>query len=104
MRAGAAGAYAGTDNLEVMEEALNYNAFLLSLVTARVQPSDMILDFGAGSGVLACPLAADGYRIRCVEPDDALRARLHAAGLAADPTLDAVPAASLDAVYTVNVL
>jgi len=104
MSTGAAGAYVGTDNLEVMEEALNYNAFLLSLVTARVQLSDAILDFGAGSGVLARPLAAAGYRIRCVEPDDALRARLHAAGLIADPTLDAVSAASLDAVYTVNVL
>jgi len=27
MSTGAAGAYVGTDNLEVMEEALNYNAF-----------------------------------------------------------------------------
>jgi SAM-dependent methyltransferase len=98
------GAYLGVDNLEVMEEALNYNAFLRSLVTARARPTDEILDFGAGSGVLAHPLAAAGYHIRCVEPDNGLRARLQTGGLEAHAIIQAVPTESLDLIYTVNVL
>jgi SAM-dependent methyltransferase len=98
------GAYGGVDNLEIMEEAANYNRFLLSLVTARVRPGDALLDFGAGGGILARPLAAAGYHIRCVEPDDCLRARLEAIGLAAHATLAEIPENSIDLIYTVNVL
>ena len=104
MSGAAAGAYSGVDNLEIMEEARHYNAFLQGLVRAQARPGDAILDFGAGTGVLARPLAAAGYDIRCVEPDDGLRARLRASGLAAYADLDAIPAGSLDLAYTVNVL
>ncbi len=104
MSINAAGAYAGVDNLEVMEMALNYNAFLQGLVTAHARPGDEILDFGAGTGVLARPLAAAGYRIRCVEPDAGLRERLRANGLEAHAAIDSVAPESLDLVYTANVL
>jgi SAM-dependent methyltransferase len=100
----AAGAYSGVDNLEVMEQALNYNAFLQELVTAWARPSDEILDFGAGTGVLAVPLAAAGYQVRCVEPDAGLRARLQASGLDAHVAIEEISPDSLDLVYTVNVL
>ena len=46
----AAPGYTGVDNLEIMEEAKNYNAFLRALVTAQAAPKYRILDFGAGSG------------------------------------------------------
>jgi SAM-dependent methyltransferase len=104
MRSEAAGAYTGVETLEVMEEALNYNAFLQRLVTSRARPDERILDFGAGGGMMARPLAAAGYDVRCVEPDDGLRARLRASGLEAHAALDAIPAASLDLIYTFNVL
>src|SRR5271168_3201503 len=101
---GAAGGYAGVDILEVMEEALNYNAFLQGLVTSRAQPGDRILDFGAGTGMMILPLTRAGYDVRGIEPDDRLRARLLANGLEAHAGLDAVPPGSVDLIYTMNVL
>jgi SAM-dependent methyltransferase len=101
---GAASAYSGVDSLEVMDEAVNYNAFLRGLVTARGRPGDRILDFGAGSGMMALPLAAAGCDVRCVEPDGGLRSRLRAGGLDAHAAIDAIPPDSLDLIYTLNVL
>lgn len=96
--------YTGTDNLEVMEAAVGYNAFLRDLVAARVRAGDRILDFGAGTGTLARPLAAAGYSISCVEPDAELRACLVSAGLAAHANLSEAPTAGFDLIYSFNVL
>lgn len=104
MSTDAANSYSGVDNLEIMEEARNYNATLQGLVMARARTSDAILDFGAGTGVLARPLKAAGYDVRCVEPDAGLRARLRASGLDTHAGLDTIPAGSLDLAYTFNVL
>ena len=73
-------AYLGVDKLESMDEAINYNASLLAFVTARARSDDIIPDFGAGTGSLARPLAAQGCRVRCVEPYPDLRLRLVRAG------------------------
>jgi SAM-dependent methyltransferase len=97
-------AYSGVAALETMAEAVNYNAFLLGLITARVNSNDWILDFGAGTGTLARPLAAAGYRVTCVEPDDDLRSGLSAAGLTADASLSFSSNEQFDAIYTFNVL
>ena len=40
--------YSGTDNLEVMAEAKNYNAFLLALILQPIKLADVLMDFGAG--------------------------------------------------------
>lgn len=95
--------YAGVDNLEVMAEARNYNAFLQDLIGQRAQADDDILDFGAGSGTLALPLLAAGHRIRCVEPDDSLRFGLQRNGLTVAATLDGVARDSIDLAYSINV-
>jgi SAM-dependent methyltransferase len=97
-------AYSGVENLEVMDEAVNYNRFLRGLVTARAHPSNEILDFGAGTGALARPLARAGYNVTCIEPDPSLRAHLSAEGLRASSSLDGILPESLDLIYTVNVL
>jgi len=96
-------AYPGVDTLEVMDEAVNYNAFLQSLVIAELRSTDRALDFGAGSGMLARPLAAMGYRITCVELDAGLRARLLSEGLDARASPGEV-AGPFDVIYTCNVL
>jgi SAM-dependent methyltransferase len=96
--------YTGTDNLEVMAEAVNYNAFLHAQVAARAQPGDRILDFGAGIGTFARELARHGHAVACLEPDPAQAQRLAADGLPVVRDLAEVPAASLDYVYTLNVL
>jgi len=97
----ASSGYSGTDNLEVMEAARRYNAFLCGLVADRARPGDRILDFGAGAGTLARPLCATGWQVDCVEPDRALRDRLTAAGLNARAEL---PGERYPLIYTFNVL
>jgi hypothetical protein len=78
----------GVDNLEIVDEAIHYNAFLLALVTARARSDDIILDFAAGTGSLARPLAAQGCRVRCVDSD--LRLRLVRAGLPVHAGVDEI--------------
>ena len=96
--------YTGTDNLEVMREAVNYNRALLDLVKAQVRKSDRLLDFGAGTGTFATALAAEGYAVECVEPDPAQRAAIAQAGLRVYGDLAAIAPQSVDCVYTLNVL
>jgi SAM-dependent methyltransferase len=93
-------AYAGSANLEAMEEAVRYNRFLLGLI----EPAGRVLDFGAGSGTFARALAARGVDLLCVEPDAALRGDLEGKGLKALPDTQAVPDRSVDLAYSFNVL
>jgi len=62
--------YTGSDNLETMKEAHNYNAFLVSLImSSDLKPNAEILDIGAGIGSFAEILRSKGYNISCLEPD-----------------------------------
>lgn len=96
--------YTGTDNLEVMAEAVNYNAFLHAQVAAHAHAGDRALDFGAGIGTFALEFARRGGDVACLEPDAAQAARLEGLGLLVFRDLDDVADASLDYVYTLNVL
>jgi putative flippase GtrA/SAM-dependent methyltransferase len=98
------GTYTGVDNLEVMEAAKNYNRYLLGLVEGTARARDRILDFGAGSGTFARPLAARGHSMVCVEPDAGLRRRLAGLGLIVHADIDEVADRSVDYVYSLNVL
>lgn len=64
--------YSGTENLEIMVEAVNYNAFLASLIRSQARPGEVVLDFGAGIGTFAKALALDGHRVQCIEPDQSV--------------------------------
>ena len=96
--------YAGRDNLEAMLEARRYNEHLLSMVRNVLHGGEVIVDFGAGIGTFARALAAEGHSVRCVEPDPAQSALIRDAGLTAQPSLQSLPAASADVIYTFNVL
>jgi SAM-dependent methyltransferase len=96
--------YAGRENLEVMQEAENYNRYLLSLISHHVQPDGRVADFGAGVGTLAVPLRERGVDVLCVEPDTALQGELRRAGLRVCGDLGGVADAGLDLIYTFNVL
>jgi SAM-dependent methyltransferase len=96
--------YSGTDNLEVMREAVNYNRWLVELLTSRAHKEDRLLDFGAGVGTFAIALAAEGYAVECVEPDAAQRQTIAAHGLRAHRDLAEIQDASVDFAYTFNVL
>jgi SAM-dependent methyltransferase len=96
--------YAGRDNLEAMEEAERYNRFLASLIEEVYVPGSHVLDFGAGGGTFARPLARRGVDVTCVEPDEILSRRLASAGLTTVPGLERLPAASFNLIYSFNVL
>jgi SAM-dependent methyltransferase len=96
--------YTGIDNLEVMLEARNYNAFLHSIVAAQIEPQDRVLDFGAGSGTFAVPLLQRGINIVCVEQDARLKETLHRAHVPVVTTLEEIAPSSVDLIYSLNVL
>jgi 23S rRNA (adenine-N6)-dimethyltransferase len=50
---------------------------------AGIRAGDLVLDIGAGSGMLSVPLAAAGARVVAIEPDRRLAARLRRAAAAA---------------------
>jgi SAM-dependent methyltransferase len=96
--------YSGTDNLEVMADAVNYNRFLDSLLLRHLPAQSLVLDFGAGIGTFARRLAAEGLQIQCVEPDAGQAAVLRSSGFRCEASVLDFEPASFDAVYSLNVL
>lgn len=96
--------YSGTDNLEVMAEAKNYNAYLAHLVRQQIAGAARVVDFGAGIGTFAQPFSAAGLDIMGVEPDNAQRQRLLEKGIPCVADISEVEDGWADAIYTVNVL
>jgi SAM-dependent methyltransferase len=97
-------AYSGVDNLEVMQEAVNYNRYLLDTVRKHAPPGGKVLDFGAGSGQFAAPLSRQGMDVTALEPDETLRQRLQEQGLRTAAATDQIADNSLHYVYSLNVL
>jgi SAM-dependent methyltransferase len=105
MDARADSGYSGLENLEVMREAVRYNAWLVELVRRHAPPGGgRVLDFGAGSGTFSVPVARSGLDVTCLEPDGPLRDSLRAQGLAVAAALPELENASFDYVYSLNVL
>ena len=99
-------AYSGVENLEIMQEAVNYNRYLLNTVRkyAPLRGGGRILDFGAGNGEFVVPMSALGFDVTAVEPDDLLRGRLHEKSVRAVAGPQELPDDSFAYVYTLNVL
>lgn len=101
---GETGVYSGADNLEVMEQAVNYNAFLISMIRDTCVPAGSNwLDFGAGTGYFASHVQVMAS-VLCVEPDSDLRDRLTRQGLQTCADIRQLPDGGLDAAYSLNVL
>jgi SAM-dependent methyltransferase len=96
-------AYSGADNLEMMSEAENYNRYLLDLVRSHASRGGRVLDFGAGGGQFALPLAQLGFDVTALEPDDLLRSRLNGQ-IPAVSGPDELADGSFQCIYTLNVL
>jgi SAM-dependent methyltransferase len=96
--------YAGRDNLEVVKAASHYQATLLGWIKSACHGKRTIVDFGAGAGAFAVPIAADGIEVLCVEIDPAFVGLLEAQGLRVVPDLNAVRDSSVDLIYAFDVL
>jgi len=101
--------YLGTDNLEVMEEAVNYSNFLIARIMRELteigaNARGTCVDFGAGIGTFARSLASSGVPVECIEPDQAQAALLGQRGFVVHNSLDAYAPASIDCCYTFNVM
>jgi SAM-dependent methyltransferase len=95
--------YTGVANLEVMQEAVRYNRFLLNLVLKHAPAYGAVMDFGAGGGEFAKPVAAR-RALTAVEPDAFLRSQLASRGIHAVENATSLPDATFEYVYTLNVL
>ena len=96
--------YSGKDNLDVMRGARHYNQYLVDLVVASARKDDLVLDFGAGAGTFAAPVVESGHRVVCIETDPDLCANLQRQGLEVFDSIDAIADASVDYIYSLNVL
>jgi trans-aconitate methyltransferase len=96
--------YSGRDNLDVMAHAKNYNRFLLDLVLQNAHPDQSIVDFGAGNGTFAGPIAKSHDQIMCIETDPTLCAALKSQGLTVVNDLAQLADGSVDYLYSLNVL
>jgi hypothetical protein len=95
-------AYTGTDNLEEMANAKNYNAYLVNLIIQGQSHTAELVDFGAGIGIYAQMLLDKGFRVRCIEPDAALADKLSAAGLSVNDSIGQLN--GIEFLYSLNVL
>jgi SAM-dependent methyltransferase len=96
--------YTGIENLEVMEEAVRYNRFLLGLILPLAQGAKRVLDFGAGTGTFALQLQARGIGVVGIEPDPRLRQELEKKKLQVHGDIKNVAGESIDLAYSFNVL
>lgn len=96
--------YSGIENLEVMAEARNYNAYLRALILDNTSEGESVLDFGAGAGTFAEPMQAAGRRLVCIEPDSELQAHLRSKGLEVFTDTASLGGARFDCIYSLNVL
>lgn len=96
--------YSGTKNLEVMEDAVNYNAYLSRLIRAYALPTDRVLDFGAGIGTFSLSLRREGVDVSCVETDPRQLQRITESGVPGFSDLATVPDETYDYIFTLNVL
>jgi SAM-dependent methyltransferase len=92
------------DLIEVMEEAVNYNRFLLEALASWASGAHRVLDFGAGNGRLALGLRERGFEVHAVEPDPLLRQGVASKGIVAYEGLEALGQQRFERIYTVNVL
>lgn len=97
-------AYSGTENLEVMKCAFNYNRHLVNLITSFVtSKTKVMLDYGAGMGIFAEKIEHEGYRVVCLEPDLNLSKHL-SKRFSVKTDLTDVDKEYWDYIYSLNVL
>lgn len=94
--------YQGTELLELLQEAENYNQYLLDELESFSTPGATLLDFGAGIGLFSSGMRRLGRDVACLEVDAKQRERLSADGF---PVISQLPpTAEFSQVFSLNVL
>lgn len=97
--------YTGGENLEAMQEAKNYNKFLIKFVEDNITKNrKKVLDFGAGTGTYAEMLKEGGLQVDCLEPDETQARLLKSMGYKVIEDANDLKAGSYDLIYAFNVL
>lgn len=97
--------YAGEDNLDVMEEAFNYNNYIVDMLVSEVNQAQKIVDFGAGKGTFAEELELRLHKeIMAIEPAENLQKLCFNKGLKVLNSLDKIEEDSVDFLYSLSVL
>jgi ubiquinone/menaquinone biosynthesis C-methylase UbiE len=96
--------YTGTDNLEIMQEAVRYNHYLEDLVFRHANPGDRVLDFGAGIGTFAHRMKDRGLNVHCMEVDNGQAELIRQQGIHTVTSIDEIADNSVDYIYSLNVL
>lgn len=97
-------AYRGTDNLEAMQAALRYNAYLTELAVSHLPPGGRYLDFGAGIGTFTRAVAAYGRQVTALDTEPTHVDALRHQGFSAITSLDGLPDEAFDGAWSFNVL
>ena len=84
--------------------AEKYNKFLVDAVIEHARPNQRVLDFGAGIGLFATKVAAEGADVSCLELDKNQAKVIESKGLDVVCGIDELPDESIDYIYTLNVL
>jgi SAM-dependent methyltransferase len=92
------------DLIEVMEEAVRYNRFLVAELVKWAAGLHRVLDFGAGNGRFARALRQRGFDVSAVEPDARLAGAILDGGIAAFGSLHELGERRFDGIYSINVL
>jgi predicted SAM-dependent methyltransferase len=96
--------YSGTETLEIMANAKQYNAFLERLVVKYIPNTGKILDIGAGIGTFAQKISLKGYNVHCIEPDYEQSKQIEKMGMPVSASVEDIDDNSVDYIYSLNVL
>lgn len=96
--------YTGTDNLEVMAEAVNYNDFLTKLMLRSGESGALTLDFGAGIGTFSTRAREGGLNVECLEPDQKQAGAVAEQGFVVYRDIGEIPEERFDYVFSFNVM
>ena len=97
-------AFEAPELIDVMDEAVRYNRFLVDELLSWARDAGPLLDFGAGNGRFAGSLRARQLEVHAVEPDRALREKIETKGVRVYESLDALGDQRFGGTYTLNVL
>ena len=94
----------GSTNLETMAVAVNYNDNICTLLEKFLPNDELVLDFGAGTGLFASKLNRLGYKVDVLEPESKLSEQLKLQGFNSFTDLHIIPNSKYHAIYSLNVL